>query len=152
VHADLRLQVAVREGAIDLERASGDVSEGDAVLWFRRRATPYVPSLLLYRDSLWFLHHYQGFLTRVDARTGREPRRAFRLRGIDDIYASPVAAAGRVYVTDRSGVTVVLQAADELEVLARNTLDDSFSASAALVGNELFLRGERFLYCLADAE
>jgi len=38
----------------------------------------------------------------------------------------------------------------ELEVLARNTLDDSFSASAALVGRELFLRGEQFLYCLAE--
>ena len=29
-------------------------------------------------------------------------------------------------------------------------LDDSFSASAAIVGNELFLRGERYLYCIAE--
>jgi hypothetical protein len=29
-------------------------------------------------------------------------------------------------------------------------LDDSLSASAALAGRELYLRGERFLYCLAE--
>jgi outer membrane protein assembly factor BamB len=135
--------------AIDLARAKGDVSGGEAVLWMRRRATPYVPSLLLLDDSLYFLHHYQGFLARVEARTGIEPERALRLEGMDDIYASPVAAAGRIYVTDRSGVTVVLSAGAKPEVLARNELDDSFSASAALVGRELFLRGERSLYCLA---
>jgi hypothetical protein len=31
-----------------------------------------------------------------------------------------------------------------------NRLDDSLSASAALAGRELYLRGERFLYCLAE--
>jgi hypothetical protein len=113
-----------------------------------------VPSLLLVADTLYFLHHYQGFLARVSARTGAEPERAFRLEGVDDVYASPVSAAGRVYVTDRSGLTVVLRhvaaGSGELEMLARNKLDDSFSASAALAGRELFLRGERFLYCLAQ--
>jgi len=140
--------------AIDLARARGEITGGEAVLWSRRRATPYVPSLLLVADTLYFLHHYQGFLARVTARTGAEPERAFRLEGVDDVYASPVSAAGRVYVTDRSGLTVVLRhvaaGGGELEVLARNTLDDTFSASAALVGRELFLRGEQFLYCLAE--
>lgn len=140
--------------AIDLSRARGEITGGEAVLWSRRRATPYVPSLLLVADTLYFLHHYQGFLARVTARTGAEPERAFRLEGVDDVYASPVSAAGRVYVTDRSGLTVVLRhvaaGSGELEVLARNTLDDRFSASAALVGRELFLRGEQFLYCLAE--
>ena len=135
--------------AIDLARAERETAPDAAVPWVRRRATPYVPSLLLHEGSLYFLHHYQGFLSRVDARTGQEPERAFRLEGMNDVYASPVAAAGRIYVTDRSGVTAVLRAG-KLELLARNTLDDSFSASAALAGRELFLRGERFLYCLSD--
>jgi hypothetical protein len=105
-------------------------------------------------DTLYFLHHYQGFLARVSPRTGTQHERAFRLEGMDDVYASPVSAAGRVYVTDRSGTTVVLRhvaaGGGELEVLARNTLEDSFSASPAIVGQELYLRGERFLYCLAE--
>jgi outer membrane protein assembly factor BamB len=140
--------------AIDLSLARGEITNGEAVLWTRRRATPYVPSLLLVADTLYFLHHYQGFLARVSARTGTEHGRAFRLEGMDEVYASPVSAAGRIYVTDRSGLTVVLRhvaaGSGELEVLARNTLDDTFSASAALAGRELFLRGEQFLYCLAQ--
>ena len=39
---------------------------------------------------------------------------------------------------------------DHPKVLAINQLDDSFSASAALAGRELFLRGERSLYCIAE--
>ena len=35
-------------------------------------------------------------------------------------------------------------------ILAVNRLDDSFSASAAIAGREMFLRGERFLYCIAE--
>src|SRR5262249_6642688 len=44
--------------AIDLARAHGEITDSEAVLWTRRRATPYVPSLLLLDDSLYFLHHY----------------------------------------------------------------------------------------------
>ncbi len=38
-----------------------------------------------------------------------------------------------------------------VQVLARNQLDDSFSASPAVVGKELYLRGQANLYCLAEA-
>jgi len=34
--------------------------------------------------------------------------------------------------------------------LAVNTLDDGFSASPAVVENELYLRGEKNLYCIAE--
>ena len=40
--------------------------------------------------------------------------------------------------------------ADVPEILAVNRLDDSFSASVAVVGGELFLRGQRSLYCIAE--
>ena len=35
------------------------------------------------------------------------------------------------------------------EILAKNTLSDGFDASAALVDAELFLRGTKYLYCIA---
>ena len=66
------------------------------------------------------------------------------------MYASPAGAAGRIYIADRSGTTVVVRRGAKLEVLARNSLDDSFSASPAIVGEELYLRGERRLYCIAE--
>jgi len=135
---------------IELEGAEGDISSAENVLWVRRKSTPYVPSPLLYDDALYILHHYQGTLSRLDASSGKESQRPMRLPGIRNVYASPVGAAGRVYITDLDGTTLVLSHESQPEVLARNQLDDSFSASAAVVDKELYLRGERFLYCLAQ--
>lgn len=136
--------------AISLHDAHGDLTGTNHIAWSRTRATPYVPSLLLYGDWLYFLRHYQGILTRAHARTGEEPFGPFRLGGIRDVYASPVAGGGRVYITDRSGLTAVLQHDGEPHLLTTNQLRDTFSASAALVGAELYLRGEQFLYCIAE--
>ncbi|MBI4326424.1 MAG: PQQ-binding-like beta-propeller repeat protein [Chloroflexi bacterium] len=136
--------------AIRLDGAKGDITGTKQVLWRRSKGAPYVPSPLLYGDSLYFLYHFQGMMTRVNARMGEDQPGPFRLPGIYNVYASPAAAAGRVYVTSREGVTVVLKDGDPPEVLAQNRLEDSFSASAALAGSEMFLRGERFLYCIAQ--
>lgn len=136
--------------AIDLALAEGDITGGPAVVWSRSRDTPYVPSPLLFGDLLWFLRHNQALLTGVDARTGRSVFGPRRLPDLYNVFASPVGAADRVYVTSREGVTVVLRSGGEFELLASNQLDDSFSASPAVVGGELYLRGTLFLYCIAE--
>lgn len=136
--------------AIRLAGAKGDITDTDCVVWRRQRRTPYVPSPLLYGNWLYFLTHYQGFLSCVEAKTGREPARPLRLEGMREIYASPVGAGGRVYVTDREGTTIVLShGGGKPRVLAVNQLQDSFSASAAIVGRDLYLRGSRHLYRIA---
>ncbi|MEO2004463.1 MAG: hypothetical protein ABGY41_10215, partial [Candidatus Poribacteria bacterium] len=86
---------------------------------------------------------------RVHAKTGEDASGPRRLGGIRNVYASPVAASDRVYITDRSGATLVISHAEPPEVLALNQLDDEFSASAAISGRYLFLRGRRYLYCIA---
>lgn len=137
--------------AIKLEGAKGDLTGTAHVAWHHRRGAPYVPSPLLSGDALYFLNHFQGgVITRLHARTGEAKPGAFRLPNLRNIFASPVAAAGRVYVTSREGMTVVLKDGDPLEVLAQNRLEDQFSASPALAGSEIFLRGEKYLYCLAE--
>ncbi|HEV3024229.1 MAG TPA: PQQ-binding-like beta-propeller repeat protein, partial [Pirellulales bacterium] len=136
--------------AIRLDGAAGDITQSDRVAWSRFRGTPYVPSPLLYGDSLYFLTHYQGILTRVDAPTGEDRPGPFRLAGISEVYASPVGAAGRVYVTDREGTTLVIKHSDKPSILAENHLDDVFGSSPAIAGAELYLRGQRFLYCIAE--
>ena len=134
--------------AIRLEGAKGDITDLPNVVWRRATRTPYVPSPLLYRDSLYFLRHYQGILSVANAKTGEETLGPFRLDGIRDIYASPVAADGKIFITSREGVTLVLSQKEMPRLLSANRLDDSFSASAALVGDEIFLRGEKFLDCI----
>lgn len=136
--------------AIRLDGAAGDVTSSSHVLWSTNQRTPYVPSPLLYDGKLYFLAHYQGMLSCRSAATGQTLAGPVRLDQINDVYASPVAAADRIYITDRNGDTVVLSHADSLRPLARNHLDDRFSASAALAGKMMVLRGEAWVYCLQE--
>jgi outer membrane protein assembly factor BamB len=136
--------------AIRLDGAKGDITGTKQVAWQRTRGAPYVPSPLLYGNSLYFLYHLQGILTRVNARTGEDQPGPLRLNGLRSVFASPVGTAGRVYITDREGATLVISHSDKPEVLALNQLEDSFSASAAVAGRELFLRGQKYLYCIVE--
>ena len=130
--------------------ATGDISDSDAIVWTKRRGTPYIPSPLLYDGRLYFNQSNRAILSCLDARTGDTILERTRLPGISNVYASPVGADGRIYITGRKGTTLVLQRSRELKVLATNKLADAIDASPALAGSQLFLRGRRFLYCIAE--
>jgi hypothetical protein len=55
-----------------------------------------------------------------------------------------------VYLVGRNGTTVVIKAADTLEILSTNALEDRMDASPAAAGKELFLRGHEYLYCISQ--
>ncbi len=137
--------------AVVLDKAAGEVDGADELLWQYERDTPYVPSVLVYEDQLYFIKHFRNILTSLDARTGEVIFNEIRIDGIDNVWASPVAAAGRVYILGRGGDAVVLEHGKEYKVLATNTLDDGFDASPAIAGDELYLRGHKYLYCLAES-
>ncbi len=137
--------------AIRLPGARGDISRSTNVAWRLNRLTPYVSSPLLYGDTLYHLRHNQNVLVRLNPATGELHGDPLRLEGIQDfIFSSPVGAAGRIYITGRDGNTVVLRQGGDHATLAVNKLDDSFSASAALADREIYLRGERHLYCISE--
>jgi hypothetical protein len=89
-------------------------------------------------------------LSCVDADTGEPRYEAERLGEVREVYASPVGAAGRVYLIGREGTTLVLKDGASYEVVATNSLEDRFTASPAVAGNEIFLRGHESLYCIAE--
>lgn len=130
--------------------SQGDVTGSEKIVWSIDRGTPYVPSPLLYDDLLFYSQSSQARWSSVDAKTGTVYVDRKPLKGLFGVYASPVAANGIVFVTDRNGKTLVLKHDKEFRVLATNKLEDSFHASPALVGNQIFLRGRRFLYCLSE--
>jgi hypothetical protein len=68
------------------------------------------------------------------------------------MYASPLGVAGRVYILGRDGGAVVLKKSEKLEPIATNKLADKFDASPVAVGNDLFLRGHEYLYCISEAQ
>lgn len=136
--------------AIDLGAAKGDITESKAIAWRHDRDTPYVPSPLLYGDSIYFLKKNNGILSAFDVNRGEALYGPVRLDGMTGIYASPVGAAGRIYIAGRNGATMVIEHGPDFKVLATNTLDDSFTASPAIAGDALYLRGLENLYCIAD--
>ena len=136
--------------SINLELAAGDITRTEAVDWQYNDDTPYVPSPLLSEDTIYFLKRNDNILTAMDRKTGDVIFGPQRIQGVSNVYASIVGAAGRVYIADRNGSVAVLKDGPKLEVIALNYLDDSFNASPAIIGSELYLRGTQHLYCIAE--
>lgn len=136
--------------AIRLEDAKGEINDSNAIVWTIDKDTPYAPSPLLYDETLYFLKSNNGILSAVNAKTGEHFYGPERLEGIGRVYASPVGAAGRVYISDREGNSLVIRHGQQFEILASNKLDDGFDASPAIVDDQIYLRGQKNLYCIAS--
>jgi outer membrane protein assembly factor BamB len=135
--------------AIRFGEAKGDITGTPAIAWTLDRDTPYVPSPLLYDGILYFLKSNNALISAFEAKTGKPLYQAQRIEGLpSNVFASPVGAAGRIYVLGQEGTTVVLRAGPALEALATNKLDDRFDASPALVDGEIYLRGYKNLYSI----
>jgi outer membrane protein assembly factor BamB len=134
--------------AIRLGR-TGDLTDTDAIAWSYDAKCPYVPSALLSDGRLWFFSQNTGLISCLDAKTGKVLIDAERVEGLTGVYASPIAADGRIYLLGRNGEAVVIKDAATFEVLATNKLDDKFDASPVAVGSSLLLRGHQHLYCVA---
>ena len=135
--------------AISLENARGDITGSGAVIWSIDGDTPYVASPLLYGDRLYFLQNRHAILSCYDARTGEVHYGPERLPGMNQAFASLVGVADRVYVCGLDGKTAVIKNGPEFEVLATNSLDEGIAASPVIVGDEILIRGEHHLYCIA---
>jgi len=136
--------------AIQLDKASGDITDTDAILWKYDKDTSYAPSPLLYNGRLYFMLNNEGILSCFDAKTGKPFYSREKLSGISGFFSSPVGAGDHVYLVGKNGVTVVIKSSPEFEVVATNTLQDNFTASPAVVDNEIYLRGYKNLYCISQ--
>ena len=129
---------------------TGDITGTDTIVWEIDRNTPYVPSPLLYGDKLYFLSNNNGILSCYQAQDGKPNYVAQKLDGTRGFYASPTGAGDKVYLASQNGVTLVVKHSDTYEVLASNKLDDKFDASPVVIGDELFLKGHEYIYCITQ--
>jgi outer membrane protein assembly factor BamB len=129
--------------------ATGDITGTSQVRWSLQSGTPYVPSPLLSQKRLYFTAGNNDLLTVVDAKTGKLLVEKKRL-GIGDVYASPVAAGGHVFLLGRHGIAAVVKDDGSGEVVNLNRLNETFDASPVAVGRQLLLRGHSKLYCIED--
>ncbi len=130
--------------------SQGDITGSERIAWSRDRGTPYVPSPLLYDGILYFNQSNNAIMSSIDADTGETVIEPTRMPAIRRIYASPVGAAGRIYFFGRDGAALVIEHGRQFKVVAENRLFEGTDASPALVGKQLFVRGVKHLYCLAE--
>jgi outer membrane protein assembly factor BamB len=133
--------MAVRPGS------QGEVSQTD-IVWSERRGVPGVPSPLYYKGRLYTFQNGGIVFCRV-ANTGALVYSG-RLGALGYYYSSPVAADNKVYIASADGVVVVLDAGEELKILARNKVDGAILATPALVDGKIYLRTESHLYAFGN--
>ncbi len=136
---------AIRCVSLDSE---GDVTDTKQVVWANNDAAPYVPSATLYKGQLYLNKANNNIVSSLDAKTGQVLISQKRLSGLTDLYASPVAANNHIYFTGRDGTTVVVKHGKDLDVVATNPLGETIDGSLAIVGDQIFVRGESHLFCI----
>ncbi len=137
--------LAVRAGG------QGDVT-GTHRLWTGRKGSN-VSSPLIHEGHLYWMNDNNESAYCAEAQTGNLVYEQ-QIGRAGQVYASPVLAGGKIYYVTRNGRTFVVAAKPAYELLANNETADrgtdgsTFNASPAIAGSQLFLRSDRFLYCL----
>jgi outer membrane protein assembly factor BamB len=134
--------------AIDLAQAKGNITDTGVILWKYLQDTPYTPSPVLMDGRLYFLKANNGTISCLDAKDGKVNYINEKLDGIVNIYSSPTGAGGHLYVA-AEGIVDVVKAGPSYSLEFSNKLDDTFHASPVIIGNDLYLRGFKYLYCFS---
>ncbi len=137
--------------AIELGR-TGELTGTDAIRWQAKERTPYVSSPTLYGKRIYCFDGTRANLTCRDALTGRVLYTVPAMADIKNVYASPLAVDGRLYFAGREGTVAVVKDGDTFELLAVNKFSEGFDASPAAAGRDLYLRGEKHLYCFRKSQ
>jgi outer membrane protein assembly factor BamB len=120
----------------------------------------------LYVDGVVYSIEMGGGLTAVDTVSKRALYRKYLdgynrfNRFLYGVAASPVLAGKNIYITDDAGYTQIIQPGPQLNVLAKNVIEnidvsglggnpgkqECFYTGAFFEGNRMYLRGEEYLY------
>lgn len=134
--------------------ARGDVSLRDdetsnaSVVWSRATRGPFIPTPIAYHGVLYVLAN-NGVLDAYDLKTGTEIYRQ-RLPEIGSGFsASPVAADGKIYVSNEDGQMIVVSAGREFRHIATNSIGEPLMATPALSRGVMYVRGAQSVFAIA---
>jgi outer membrane protein assembly factor BamB len=142
--------LASRNGILAIRvGGEGDMTEKN-VAWTYDRRVPQLPSPLLYGGVLYMVND-GGVVTSLDPNTGAVLSQG-RLKGaVDNYYASPVAADGKIFMASELGKIAVLKPGATLEILAVNDLADLIYATPAIDSGRIYVRTRSALYCFGES-
>ena len=126
----------------------GEPNPNSGVVWHESKGAGYVPSPVGYGDYV-FLVHDDGRASCRDAMTGE-------LHWLERLgthhHASPVEAEGKLYYVDDNGITWVVKADKKFEVLEKNPIGELSFSSPAFSNGQIFIRGEKHLFCIGKSD
>lgn len=136
---------------------SGELAGSDSVLWTTKKGSSYNPTPLLWGDELYivndggFIPNKSGKMGCFDAMTGAQHYFEQRFSGSYTIKSSPIGAGGdRIYIATEEGDVIVLARGKQYKELAVNDMGEQFLATPVIIGNEIFLRGQKHLFCISE--
>ena len=149
-HNGIVYVIAYQAGAAVRAGGRGDVTQSH-VLWDIKKGST-VCSPIYHEGHLYWSGEEGGMAYCINAATGQTvyQERLNPTPGL--IYASGVLAEGRIYYVSREKGTYIVAAKPTFELLAHNVIESDtsvFNGSPAIYEGQLFLRSDKYLYCIA---
>ena len=126
--------VAIRPGA------------ADPVVWENDEYLPEIASPVV-SGGLIFIATSYGVLVCYDAASGEKYWEEEAQQGFS---ASPLIADGKLYAMDTGGNMHIFSLSKEMKKLGTPTLGERAYASPAFSDGTIYLRGEKYLYCIGN--
>ena len=151
VTSDLIVVPSCKNGVtvgIDPTKAKGEIApKASGEIWRHDRNTTDVPSPLLV-DGIVYIFKENSSLMAYDAKTGTA---IYTEKITNERHrANPVYADGKLYLVGRDGNMAVVKAGKEFEMISKMKLPDTFTASPAISGGRIYLRGSKFLWAIGS--
>ena len=140
---------AVRPGARgDVTLAAGRTNS-DAIAWSYTARGSYMPTPLAYNGLLYVLAN-NGVLDAYEVKTGRDVyRQRLPLVG-SGFSASPVAADGKIYLSNEDGDMLVVRAGRTFEHIATNSIGELLMATPAFSNGVMYVRGVSSVFAIGN--
>jgi outer membrane protein assembly factor BamB len=130
----------------DVTLAEGKTSS-EPIVWSRTGRGSYMPTPLIYNGILYVLGN-NGLFDAYNLKTGEEIYRQ-RLPTVGSGYsASPVAADGKIYLSNEDGEILVIGAGDKFTHIATNTMGELLMATPALSEGVMYVRSSNSLFAI----
>ncbi|HEU4478344.1 MAG TPA: PQQ-binding-like beta-propeller repeat protein, partial [Pyrinomonadaceae bacterium] len=122
----------------------GDLTSS-SVVWRLQKGYPNIPAPLIYRGVMYLMKE-GGIVSSLDPASGQVLKQGRTPDALEEYYASPVAADGKIFVVSASGKVTVLKADAQWEILKTNDLKEEVWATPAIAGGNIYIRTRNALY------
>ena len=140
---------AIRAGAMgDISLKEGQESN-ESIAWSKKRGGVYIPTPLFYDNYLYMCANH-GVLSCYNAQNGERIYQERIAEKGGAFTASPVAAAGRLYLTSEEGEIYVVKAGPKFELLATNPMNEVCMATPAISEGMIFVRTQHNLFGIGE--